>query len=41
MAKLTDRIVRELPAPATGNRITFDDGVKGFGIRITAGNARA
>jgi integrase len=42
--KLTDTIVKNLPAPKTGNRITYDDGdkaVKGFGIRITAGGSRA
>jgi integrase len=42
--KLIDRVVRKLPAPATGNRITYDrgdDAVRGFGVRITAGGARS
>src|SRR5713101_3664528 len=43
---LTDAIVRELPAPASGNKILYDGGdpkksVTGFGIRVTAGGARA
>jgi integrase len=33
--------VRELPAPATGNRITYDDEVKGFGARVTAAGAKS
>jgi integrase len=41
MARLTDTIVRGLPAPASGNRITYDDAIKGFGARITAAGARA
>ena len=43
--KLTDRAIDALPAPATGNRLHYDDGhedrVKGFALRITAGRARA
>lgn len=42
--KLTDTIVKALPVPKTGNRITYDDGekaVKGFGIRITSGGSRS
>jgi integrase len=40
--RLTDRIVKQLPAPVRGNKITFDsDGVKGFGARVTTGGARA
>lgn len=43
---LTDAIVRELPAPTSGNKILYDGGdpkkcVTGFGIRVTAGGARA
>src|SRR5579884_1582219 len=45
-ALLTDRIVRDLPAPARGSRITYDGGdprrcVSGFGVRITAAGQRA
>jgi integrase len=42
--KLTDQLVRKLPAPATGNRITYDRGneaVRGFGVRVTASGARS
>jgi integrase len=39
--KLTDRIISELPLPATGNRIEYDTEVKGFGIRLTAGGSRS
>jgi integrase len=44
-AKFDDRFVRELTAPASGNRITYDRGgkepVKGFGIRVTAAGAKS
>jgi integrase len=33
--RLTDLIIKKLPTPERRNRITFDDGVPGFGIRIT------
>jgi integrase len=33
---LTDGLVRNLPSPSKGNRITYDDKVQGFGIRVTA-----
>ena len=39
--RLTDKIVRGLPVPAKGNRVYYDDLVKGFGCRITAAGARA
>ena len=38
---LTDAIVKRLPAPEKGNRITYDDGVAGFGCRVTAAGHRA
>lgn len=38
---LTDDIVRALPAPSKGNKITYDGEVKGFGVRVTTANARA
>jgi hypothetical protein len=34
--RLSDRLVRALPAPAHGNRITYDSEVSGFGARVTA-----
>lgn len=39
--RLTDAIVRALPAPAKGNRVTYDAAVKGFGVRVTANGSRA
>lgn len=41
MAKLTDRLVRQLEPPASGNRITWDDEVTGFGVRVSAGGTKA
>jgi integrase len=37
--RLTDRVVKSLTRPLTGNRITYDDQVPGFGARITAAGA--
>ena len=39
--RLTDAIIKRLPAPEHDNRVTFDDAVKGFGVRITAAGSRA
>lgn len=39
--KLTDRTIKSLPTPATGNRIHYDSEVPGFGCRVTAGGARS
>jgi integrase len=39
--RLTDRVVRDLPPPANGARITYDADVAGFGARVTAGGARS
>jgi integrase len=39
--RLTDKIVKELPAPALGNRVHYDDEIKGFGVRVTAAGAKA
>lgn len=45
MPKIIDKLVKELEAPAKGNKVVFDEGfqdrVRGFGIRITAAGARA
>lgn len=38
---ITDRLVRELVPPPSGNRKVYDDEIKGFGVRITANGARA
>jgi integrase len=39
--KLTDTIVKTLPSPEKGNKITYDSEVKGFGCRVTAAGARS
>ena len=38
--KLSDKIIKALPAPEHGNCITYDSEVKGFGVRVTAAGAR-
>jgi integrase len=38
---LNDAIVRKLPLPDKGSRITWDTVVKGFGVRVTTAGARA
>jgi integrase len=38
---LTDALVKRLPAPDKGNRVTYDDGLPGFGVRVTAAGHRA
>src|SRR5262245_59514270 len=40
MPRLTDRIVKSLPSPETGNKLYFDDIVSGFAARVTANDAR-
>lgn len=39
--KISDKLVRELAAPATGQAITYDAEIKGFGIRVTRAGAKA
>jgi len=39
--RLTDAIVRRLPLPQQGKRITIDADVPGFGARVTANGARS
>jgi integrase len=39
--KLTDKLVRSLERPPTGNKIHYDSEVKGFGARITTAGAVA
>ncbi|MER8655261.1 tyrosine-type recombinase/integrase [Mesorhizobium sp. M0847] len=39
--KLSDAEIKRLPTPATGNKITYDDDVKGFGVRVTKAGARS
>jgi integrase len=38
---LTDPIIRRLEPPATGNKITYDTAVKGFGARVTANGVKS
>jgi hypothetical protein len=39
--RLSESLVRKIRTPAQGNRITYDTEVKGFGVRVTAGGAKA
>ena len=39
--KLGDRLVRALPAPASGSKITYDSEVAGYAVRVTANGAKA
>lgn len=39
--RLTDLTIKRLAPPAHGNKITYDDVVAGFGVRVTANGARA
>jgi integrase len=39
--RLTDAAIKRLRAPTKANKITYDDDVAGFGIRITAADARS
>src|SRR6516162_6102067 len=39
--RLTDQAVRRLPAPDTGNKVYYDDLVRGFGLRVTTAGARS
>src|SRR5689334_16685379 len=40
--RLTDRVIKSLPAPpATGAKITYDEELPGFGIRVTSKGVRS
>ncbi len=39
--RLTEQAIRKLPEPEKGNRIFYDDRVRGLGIRVTAASARS
>ena len=39
--RLTDALIKKLPAPAKGNTITWDTAVPGLGARVTAAGHRA
>lgn len=38
---ITDRLVKSLPPAKRANQITYDVQIKGFGVRVTAGGAKA
>jgi integrase len=38
--QLTDKAIRELPVPAKGNKVYYDSGARGLGVRVTSGGAR-
>jgi integrase len=38
---LTDAVIKRLPVPPKGSRITFDPALPGFGVRVTAAGYRA
>ena len=40
-APFTDRAVRDLPVPERGNRIYYDPGMRGLGVRVTSAGARS
>jgi integrase len=37
--RITEKTIRSLKAPETGNRIYYDEQLGGFGVRVTAGGA--
>lgn len=39
--RLSDKLVKAIEAPQSGNRIVYDAELKGFGVRVTSANARA
>jgi integrase len=39
--RITDQFIKNLEPPDQGNAVTYDDRVKGFGVRITANGAKA
>jgi len=41
MAKLSDRLIKQLTPPEIGYLITYDDEISGFGVRVTAAGARS
>ncbi len=41
VAFATTKDISALPLPASGNKIYYDDNIKGFGVRVTAAGARA
>jgi integrase len=40
IARLTDLVIKSLPAPRTGQKVYRDDLIKGFGVRVSPGGAK-
>ena len=39
--QLTEKLVKALPSPTKGNRLIYDEAVKGFAVRITAAGTKS
>src|SRR6266700_5188476 len=39
--RLTDATIKAIKPPSSGNQITYDDKVKGFGVRVTKADGRS
>lgn len=39
--RITDKLVQALPAPSSGSKITYDNRIYGFGVRVTASGKRS
>jgi hypothetical protein len=39
--RIKDQLVRDLDAPAKGNKIVYDDKISGFGVRVTAAGRKS
>lgn len=39
--RISDRFAKAAPAPERGNRVTYDDALRGFGLRVTAKGVRS
>lgn len=39
--RISDRQVKSLEAPTKGNRVTYDDKISGFGVRVTSAGKKA
>jgi hypothetical protein len=41
MANLTQTFAKRVKAPEAGNRIHYDDGLHGFGLRVTSNGTKS
>jgi integrase len=39
--RISEKLVRAIEPPERGNKIAYDDALRGFGVRVTAGGARS